>query len=83
MANIISNKYPYISEDENGKWKHYNANFKILIEPSYYYLETNPDFQAEMPIDRVAQLESKLKANTEYTAFLEECLVEMAEIVYA
>lgn len=79
----VSNKYPCFSEDENGKWKHYSASIKILVEPSFYYLQSHPEEEVQEPVDKVAQLEAKLKANIEYTAFLEECLVEMAEIIYA
>lgn len=35
------------------------------------------------PVDEVAQLKAKVKALTESSQMLEDCIVEMAEIVYA
>ena len=89
MANI-SKKYPYFSEDEYGKWKHYNAFTKALVEPSQKYIDEHPETIEEEPVDRVVALENQVRilegetmALKESNNFYEECLVEMAEIVYA
>lgn len=44
---IISRKYPYFSEDENGVWKHYNSMAKVLVEPSQKYIDENPELEEE------------------------------------
>ena len=87
---IISRKYPYFSEDENGKWKHFSKTFKVLIEPTDKFIQDNPYIAPEeVPSDieilqnEVKLLKAKNIALSESNAFLEECLVEMAEIVYA
>lgn len=41
------------------------------------------DFVPEIPADPVATLQAKVKALTESNQMLEDCIVEMAEIVYA
>lgn len=87
---LINKKYPYFSEDENGKWKHYSKSFKILIEPSDLYIQNNPDIVIEESPDEISllkddnkRLNAKIQALTESNQFLEECIVEMAGVVYA
>ena len=87
---IINKKYPFFLEDKDGKWKYYSDTFKILIEPSEEYILNNPPEEIEeVPNDiEILQadnkkLNAKIQALTESNSFLEECLVEMAEIVYA
>ena len=89
MEDIVK-EYPYFSEDENGKWKHYRKSFKSLIEPSDHYVQNNKDIEITVipsSTDILQKenkvLNAKIVALTESNQFLEDCIVEMAEIVYA
>lgn len=55
------------------KWKYVNGEF---IE--------NPNYKPpEQPIDEIALLKAQIQAQSEQMDFYEECIIEMAEIVYA
>lgn len=84
--------------DENGKWEINEYGVKMLIEPSQKWIDEHPapeptdqeknaftilqDDNTALK-QKNAQLEAKVKALTESSQMLEDCLVEMAEIVYA
>lgn len=44
----------------------------------------NPNYKPpEQPIDEIALLKAQIQAQSEQMDFYEECIIEMAEIVYA
>lgn len=74
IKRLLTNaSYPYSSENlEKAKSEAYNG--EIAIED---------DGQPEPEPSREEKLEAKIKALTETNAMLEECIVEMAAVVYA
>ena len=82
-----------IYTDEYGKWEINEYGVKMLIEPSQKWHDEHPDTETdessmrknviEVLQDENKQLTAKVKALTESSQMLEDCIVEMAEIVYA
>lgn len=72
---VVNYKYPYFSEDENGKWKHYNAICKILIEPSQLYLDNHFEVNSSENNNEPTQLD-RIEAQITYTAMMTDTLLE-------
>ena len=79
--------------DEYGTWEINEYGVKMLIEPSQKWYDEQPEPEpepTETPKSTIEvlqeqnkQLEAKVKALSESSQMLEDCIVEMAEIVYA
>ena len=77
--------------DEFGKWEVADNGAMFLIKPSQKWLDEHPAPEpTPEPVDRVAVLESQAKQLTAQisaletqNSTLEECIVEMAGVVYA
>lgn len=81
----------HTTTDQDGKWLNYDSGIRILVEPSQKWLDEHPAPEpTPEPVDRVAVLESQAKQLTAQisaletqNSTLEECIVEMAGVVYA
>lgn len=81
----------HTTTDQDGKWLNYDSGVRILVEPSQKWLDEHPAPEPNPePVDRVAVLESQSKQMTAQisaletqNSTLEECIVEMAGVVYA